>query len=789
MAFESEVTEEWLLIAQGERPWKWEEDGYTVIRANARTAPGCHNNCGILIYVKDGKVAKVEGDKENPYNQGRLCSRCLALPDYVYHPDRLLYPMKRDRGDRGKDKFVRITWDEAYDIIEKNLKEIQGKYGPECFMTCQGTGRDIHQITRLNACTGSPNEGVPYFAGNSCYLPRIASMACMLGDAALCDCSQFLPLRYDDPEYEVPEVMIIWGHSPFYANADGFFGHWVLDLMKRGTKLIVVDPDLSWVAARAGEHWLRLRPGSDGALAMAMLKVIFEEDLYDHDYCDKWVYGVEQVKARCDEYDLDFLSERCWVPKEDIIAAARLYAGARRATIQWGVALDQQSGGQQAAHAVTSLWTITGNLDMPGGNVSGPPCWGISQPNWTGCWGYDELMTDEEASKRIGTETYPLFNVGFKNLSSNATFKAWETGLPYRPRCAWFATSNWLACMGAQTKRQLVDWYNKYLEFVVVADLFMTPTMMALADVVLPACTFLERNGFGGLQAYYISSIVKAVEPLGETRADQTMFREIGKRVCLPRNKEIAYPWDDDISMWDYALEQGGFTWDELKRSSWKYPKFEYRKFEKGLMRADGQMGFETPTGRADIYCMVFHYAGQGLDPLPAYVEPLESPYSCPQDLKDYPLLLTTGLRTVHFFHSEHRQIKRLRALHPEPLCYINPETAKAYGIGDGEWFYIENKHGIAKYKASYKESYDPRVIATDHAWWFPERLHTGGHEYETGLFGVWESNCNNMVPLPCGVSGFGGNYKCMMVRIKRLDDIEYTGEHPITYRSKYGGM
>ena len=789
MAFESTVTEEWLAIAQGQRPWKWEEDGYTVIRGNARTAPGCHNNCGILMYVKDGKLVKVEGDKENPYNQGRLCSRCLALPDYIYHEDRLLYPMKRRREDRGKDKFERITWDEAYDIIETNIKAIQAKYGPECFMTCQGTGRDIHQITRLNACTGSPNEGVPYFAGNSCYLPRIASMACMLGDAALCDCSQFLPLRYDDPEYEVPEVCIIWGHQPFYANADGFFGHWILDLMKRGTKLIVVDPYLSWPASRAGENWLRLRPGSDGALAMAMLKILFEEDLWDHDFCSKWVYGVKEAMDRCAEYDLEFLAERCWVPLEDIRRATRLYAKAKPAAIQWGVALDQQTGGQQAAHAVTALWTITGNLDIPGGNIIGAPCWGISQPNWTGCWGYDDLMTEEEASKRIGTETYPLFNVGFKNLSSNATFKAWETGEPYRPRCAWFATSNFLACMGAQTKRQLTDWYDKYLEFTVVADLFMTPTMMALADVVLPACTFAEKDCFSGLNPYYIGAINKAIEPVGESKGDQTMFREAGKRLALERNKEIAWPWDTDEAMWDDALAQGGFTFDDLRKSIWKYPKFEYRKYEKGLLRADGQVGFETPTGRADVYCMVFHYAGQGLDPLPAYVEPIESPYSSPQDLADYPLILTTGLRTVHFFHSEHRQIKRLLSMHPEPLVYMNPETARAYDLEDGEWCYIENKHGIAKYKVSYNPSYDPRVMATDHAWWFPERLHTGGHEMETGLFGVWESNCNNMVPLPCGVSGFGSNYKCMMVRLRKVDDMEYGDVHPISFRSKYGGM
>ena len=133
----------------------------TVIRGTARSAPGCHNVCGILSYVKDGKLVKVEGDPEDPYNQGRLCSRCLCIPDYVYHKDRLLHPMKRAKEDRGKDKFVEISWDEAYDIIVEEFKKVADTYGPDKIAMCQGTGRDIHQVTRLNACMGLPERGRP----------------------------------------------------------------------------------------------------------------------------------------------------------------------------------------------------------------------------------------------------------------------------------------------------------------------------------------------------------------------------------------------------------------------------------------------------------------------------------------------------------------------------------------------------------------------------------------------------------------------------------------------------
>jgi anaerobic selenocysteine-containing dehydrogenase len=790
------------------RPVQWEEDGYTVIRGHARSAPGCHNACGVLQYVKDGKLVKVEGDPENPYNQGRLCSRCLAFTDVVYHEERLMHPMKRARADRGRDAFERISWDEAYAIIEREFKRISTEYGPETIMMCQGTGRDIHQVTRLNACLGSPNEGVPYFAGNSCYLPRIASMACMLGDAAVMDCSQFLPLRYDDPRYVVPELCLVWGHNPFYSNADGFYGHWFTDLMQRGMKVAVIDPQLTWIAARAGENWLRVRPGGDGALAMAMLKVVIEEELYDAEFCDMWVYGLEQVAERCKEYDLDDLAERCWVPKEDILRVARLYATSKPAAIQWGVALDQQTGGQQAAHAVVALWTITGNLDIPGGNVIGRPCWGIAQPNWTGTWGYEELLgPEEEPGKRMGADRYPLFGVGFKNLSSNATFESWEhvpgsdDGLygPYQFKAAYFVTNNFTACMGAQTKMQMERWYRDKLEFIVWSDLFMNPSMFALADVILPVTTWAERIGFGGLNPYSISCINQSIEPLGDTRPDQTIFLELGKRVtregvipgtygddlnqelierietqyCVTvdstkgvRYQDISYPWNTVEEMWDYALRQGGFTWRELQQAVWKMPEFKYRKYETGDLRKDGGLGFDTPSGRAEIYSLVFQYAGGGLDPLPAYVEPIESPYSDPELAKEYPLILTTGARVPHFFHSEHRQVKRLRALHPDPLVYLHPETAARYGIDEGEWIWIWNNHGKCCYKASFNDTYDPRVLQCEHAWWFPERGHGDDKTDPAGPYGVFESNCNNLVPLPAGVSGFGANYKAMVCQI-----------------------
>jgi len=235
--------------------------------------------------------------------------------------------------------------------------------------------------------------------------------------------------------------------------------------------------------------------------------------------------------------------------------------------------------------------------------------------------------------------------------------------------------------------------------------------------------------------------------------------------------KDIAYPWDTVEQMWDYALKQGGFTWKELQEAVWKMPEFKYRKYETGDLRDDGGLGFQTPSGRAEIYSLVFQYASEHtdeahkLDPLPSYVEPRESPYSAPELAEQFPYILTTGARVPHFFHSEHRQVKKLRALHPDPLCYLHPDTAKEHGIADGEWFWIWNDHGKCYYKASYNETYHPRVMQCEHAWWFPERG-PADPDVEAGPYGVFESNCNNLIPLPAGVSGFGSNYKAMVCQI-----------------------
>ncbi len=736
-------------------PWRWKENGYTVTRGSAWSGPGCHDGCGVLLYTDENdKLVKVEGDPNNPFNQGRLCVRCLALPDVTNHPDRLKYPMKRV-GKRGENKWERITWDEAYDTIAREFGKIKEKYGAESVIFAQGTGRDIAPyISRLAWSFGSPNWACLGLTGNACYLPRVAGCIATSGSFWVADCSQAWPDRYDNPEYKAPECMAIWGNNPIVSNSDGFYGHWVVDLMKRGTKLIVIDPRLTWLASKA-ELWLQIRPGTDAALALGMLNIIIQEGLYDKEFVDKWTYGFEQLAERVKQYPVDKVSEITWVPQEKIIAAARLFAQSKPSTVQWGLALDMTKEALPASHAITALWSITGNMDVPGGMISPP-----TLLFYGGGWGA-ELISDEQKEKRLGLDKYPLLRYGFVIAHADVTVEALNTGKPYPIKGAWIQTNNGLACMSADP-RKTYDGLKK-LDFVVDVDIFMNPTMMACADIVLPAATYPERDGLRFGDGPQRGEAINKVTQIGECKSDMQINLEMGKHW----NPE-AYPWNDVQEMFTYMLKSNGMdmTFQELREGAPVYPHMEYRRYEKGMLRHDGQPGFNTPTGRVELYSMV--YDNIGLDPLPYFEEPTESPLSTPDLYKEYPLILTTGARPWGMFHSEHRQVKRLRAMRPEPCVEIHPDTAAELGVRDGDWVWIENRLGRARRVISITPAIHPKVVNADHAWWKPE---TEGAE--PNLYELWDLAINQLVPFLPGKSGFGGNYKSLLCKIYKVEEGE----------------
>lgn len=742
-------------LVDHEKPYQFDEDGLHVTRGCAWSAPGCHLGCGILMYTDDeGRLVKVEGDPENPFNQGRLCVRCLDLPEVVYSPDRILHPLKRAREDRGKDKWEPIGWDEALDEIAGKILAAKEEFGPESVAFYSGTGRDIGQyITRLCWGFNSPNF-VFLMSGQSCYSPRVAGCFSTSGSFWVGDYSQQFPDRYDNPDWKRPDLIVIWGNNPIVSNSDGLYGHWVVDCLKMGSRAIVVDPRMIWLASKA-EHYLQIRPGTDGALALGIINYLIENDLYDHEFVSLWCYGFEELAERAKEYPLDEVAKITDLPAEDIVAVARAIADSDAVTLQWGVAIDQIKETIPTAQAVLAIFEITGNIGKPG-TMQQP----ASILNYAAGWGSEFLVPEQEA-KRIGQDEHPLIKMGFQECVTDDYIKCLETGKPYPIKVAWMQTTNPLACTGVDAKRTLDAHMN--IETIVYVDLFMTPTSMALADYFLPACTYAERNGLRvGDGAQRAETINKAIEPLGESRSDMQICLDIGKRISPE-----AWPWDTVEDMYSNILAETGHTFEEMQELAPGYPPFEYHMHEKGLLRADGNVGFDTATGRIELWCSM--YNNLGLDPLPSYEEPVPSPLSTPELCEEYPLVLTTGARLWGMFHSEHRQIPRMRALHPEPLVYVNPKTAADFGVKDGDWVWVENHLGRCKRVVKETPIVNERTASTDHAWWHPE----APGELEAGLYDLWDLTVENLLPYDCGKTGFGANYKNTICKIYRVAEGE----------------
>ena len=743
--------------------WRVEQDGIVTTRACAWSPPGCHPvGCGLVFTVKDGKLVKVEGDPEHPITQGRLCPRCLALKEMVYHEDRILHPLVRDRADRGKDAWRETTWDAALDLIEENVNRIKEDYGPESIVVMQGTGReaDSYAFGFGYSVLGTPNA-LFTMSGYSCYGPRTAVADYMLGAGyPELDYAAYFPDRYDDPRYEIPKYIVIWGKNPLYSSGDGFFGHAIIDLMKRGSKLITVDPRVTWLAAHS-EYHLALRPGTDAAVALAMLNVIINEDLYDHEFVETWCYGFEALRERVQQYPPEVAERISWVPKETIVAAARAFGTNHPSTIAWGLALDEAKNGTQAGYAVMSLVAITGNFDVPGGVTLAVPSSFMAQ------WQADALesLGSELWDKRACDPEWAGFYWTFASTHPDSLLRYAERGTPYPIKMCWFFGTNPIANTAfAEPDR----WYKvlKELDFNVVQDVVMTPTAMALCDLFLPLKTTAEHVGVAfphfGLNTHLLGAMEEAVS-VGDCKSDLEICIWLGRRL-----NPDAWPWETPEEFLTDALKPFDLTFEDLQERVSVQQEFHYRKYELGLLRPDGEPGFNTATGLIELKSTI--YPNFDEDGLPFYEEPPLSPVSTPDLAEEYPLILTTGGRSIAMFHSEHRQMPSLRAINPDPLLEMNPQTAEELGLKEGDWAALENPYGRAVERVHLSAGIHPRVVHAQHGWWFPEQKGE-----EPNLFGVWKSSVNSLVPNEkISKMGYGANYKstlCKVAKVESLDD------------------
>lgn len=655
-----------------------------------------HGGCGLRVHVEDGKIVKVEGDPESPLNRGTICAKGVAQVERLNHPDRLRHPLQRV-GERGEGKWERISWEQAYSTIAGKIRERIQSGEERSIAFAQGTpkGLELYMMIRLANLLRVPTVVTP---GPICHMPRET--------AATITCGFFPVPDYDHP----PALVIVWGSNLFQTNEEGIIGSQLRRVLDRGAKLITIDPRRTQLANRA-DLWARLRPGTDLALALGMLKVIVEEGLYDRAFVSRWTVGFPELQEHLKGYSLKALAAITWVAEEKIAEAARLYAGTRPACIQWGNAIEHNIHSLQTARALMILKAVAGNLDSPGGNVNRP-----SPPTQRPGDFVHSKGFPEKRGKLLAPEFRLASMMGF--TPSQTVVKAILSGKPYPIRLMYLQGGNPLLSYANAMETYLA---LKKLDFLAVAEIFLTPTAQ-LADIVLPTATNFEFDDLGhyGMPHGFLLARPKVVDPPGECLPDLLILNELGKKCGLEK-----FFWPDLRACLDEVLQPAGINYEDFKATGILKGNWKYRSYERN--------GFGTPSKKVEIFCS--RLKDWGYDPLPTHRQKFSVGDSNPHGMGNYPLILTSA-KDPCYFHSAYRNLPSLRKLSPDPVVLLHPQTAEGLQVKDGDWVHIETPRGTIRQKASLDSDLDPRVVVAAYGWWFPERR-------DLELSGWKESNIN----------------------------------------------
>lgn len=645
----------------------------------------CPGGCGVNVLLVDGLVEKITPVKGHPI--GVVCVRGTHSKEIIYSRDRLKYPLLRV-GEKGKGKFKRITWDDAIDRIVHAFQKTKDECGPQAVMSYFGRGSFESNILDVFGTPDPTSQGTsgflfPFGSPNGTGVSSICAISYNLL-APLPTIGTPMNALYQD--FENTDLVVIWGTNPPTDSPPDKMKK-VLAAKKRGAKVLVIDQMRSQTAKLADE-WIGIRPGTDGALALSMMHVIVNEELYDAEFVRDWITGFEELRDYVQQFSPQKVEGITRVPSEIIVRLARSLSGARGASLLMYTGLEYSNCGVQSIRAVLCLWAITGNLDVPGGLVFRPrspakfPRIRLEQP---------------KGVKPIGADRYPFFCDILKSAQFMEAPKAILQGDPYPVKT--------LLVFGASLLTSLPNpdlWKQcfKQLDFMVVYDRFMTADAM-YADIVLPATTNYENVGYQRYPGGYCQIRQKAIEPIEEAKSGYTFLTTLAKGLGYGN----LFPSTDEDRL-KFAFATGPVSLDELK----EHPegiKFdsggqEYRKYAKGLLRKDGEPGFETPSGKIELVSSALRK--YGYDGLPVYVEPIEGPLGNPELYKKYPLVFNSGARLQSAFRSQHLNIPGLLKLQPKPLVLIHPADAKVRGIENGDGVWVESPRGRVGFWAKVTE-------------------------------------------------------------------------------------
>lgn len=667
-----------------------DQENEVVIKKSICTICDPLTQCGLNLYVKDGQIIKVEGSKENPRNEGTLCSKGSATRQYVYSPERVKTPLRRV-GARGSGEFVPISWDEAMEEISEKLKGFKKDFGPESTAFYCGYTKWLRPfLKRLAHSFGSPN-----------YLTESST------------CAEAMKMAQElnfgtttNPDIKHARCLMVWSSNPFYSNTT--LARKILAAKDRGMKIIVIDPRITPMVSHADIH-LQLKPGTDGALALAMAHVIITENLYDHHFINYFTLGFTEYMEYVKQFTPEIGEKMTDVPAEKIRQASRLYASSKPAAIMPSAApVVHHTNGVQNYRAVFALIALTGNYDVSGGNVVDPSSFlNIPAGFVSNVESFSQPKTWAEMAPRIGQDKFPVWTELVDQAQAMDLPAQIQTGKPYPIKA--------LLAFGINHRmwpdsNSMLEALNK-LDFIVNVDIFMTDSSK-WADIILPACTSVERSELRCYPERFIIYTQPAILPLHESRSDADIIYDLAARLEL---KDPLFEAGYEGSL-DYILEPSGITVKDLKQypAGMNVPNPMQKQEKKYLIQ-----GFSTPSGKMEFTSSVLnkYSSNKSYEPLPVYLPPRLSHELTPDLAKEYPFILNTGSRLPMFIHSRTFRLPWTRMLRPEPSADIHPKDAAQLGIIQGDRIHIATSKTRITVKANLTQMVLPGVIHMYHAY------------------------------------------------------------------------
>ncbi len=667
--------------------------------------------CGMKVVLKDDKIYRIE--KRENHNNNNLCAKGLASLQDLYHPDRILYPMKRTNPKGEPSQWERITWDEALTTIAEKLNGIKEKYGAEKVFFLTGDPKEPRSaLQRLAFTFGSPHMGTE---SSTCY--KATEVATKLNYGPEWHTASGIAMGAG-PTPGKTKVCIIWGNNSSWSAP--FSYHGMKTVKEGGTcKYILVDPRVTPNVHAFADVHIQLRPGTDGALALCFANAIIQNDAYDKEFVENWTHGFEEYKEYVKQFTVEKTAEICDVPVERLQQAIDIILTEGSPLVCKGsAAFPHHINGTQTYRAIQLLIPLTGSLDVPGGvTIPNEP---LNLDEW---WNTFEFARSKELLPaldhlRVDREYFPIW-ADFDQQGSVQLNKMPEYVKSGKIKAAVMLGTN---CMMWPQPKEYQEAY-KNMEFCVAADFYDHPWTHDYVDMLLPAAVSWERScpvSIYGRKMFLREPVVK---PAGEARPDYRICCDIGtalgygdvffgggeesEKNCV---KEFLRTLDVDTPI---TYEELQAAVDGLVIPMRGEPKT--KKWELGLLREDGKPGFTSPTGKVEFTSEVLRK--HGYNPLPEYTEPKEGPVSTPDLYKEYPLILNTGNRLPYFTHSKQRNIPWLLQIQSEPVVRLYKSDAEARGINTGDEVIIKSPYGEIKAKAEVTVILKPGTMDMMHGW------------------------------------------------------------------------